>query len=249
MANTTVKLQELSWTGLRSLTEKTDLVLVPTGSIEAKGPHQPLGTDTVMAERMALEIARHVTAGVGPTIPVGTSASGAGQMPGAINAEMSSLENYLYDVCVGIHQAGFKKFVFVDGHSGNGPVIKSVAGKLVDKYGIEPYYILVHQAYKGPIVKEVTDSADPFGHGGEIETSILLHWFPELIDMDQAKPGPPSNVAGSGSPVVSGLKDQLVKFSPEGYTGDPSKATVEKGKFVADWLVEQAVTFIREKVI
>ena len=35
------------------------------------------------------------------------------------------------------------------------------------------------------------------GHGGDSETSFMLHWRPDLVDMSQAAPGKPHQTGGS----------------------------------------------------
>ena len=39
-----VRLHEISWSEAKTLFEKTDVAILPVGSTEQHGPHNPLGT-------------------------------------------------------------------------------------------------------------------------------------------------------------------------------------------------------------
>jgi len=78
------------------------------------------------------------------------------------------------------------------------------------------------------------------GHAGEGETSIMLAIEPELVDMEQARgvvPELPQHVE---------LKWTFDELTPYGVTGDPTKATAEKGELMRDALVELLVSFVEE---
>jgi creatinine amidohydrolase/Fe(II)-dependent formamide hydrolase-like protein len=46
-------LATMTWTEVRALTAGRTVAILPTGAVEAHGPHLPLGTDIVIAEAMA----------------------------------------------------------------------------------------------------------------------------------------------------------------------------------------------------
>jgi creatinine amidohydrolase len=69
-------------------------------------------------------------------------------------------------------------------------------------------------------------------HGGTDETSIMLHLAPERVRPELAERRVPEHLADNsyvrfGGPVSFGwLSDD---FAPEGYIGDPTAATAERG--------------------
>jgi creatinine amidohydrolase len=77
-------------------------------------------------------------------------------------------------------------------------------------------------------------------HGGNDETSIMLHLAPHLVDMDAATRNVPDHLAANryvrfGGAVGFGwLSDD---FGPDGHIGDPTPATAQRG----EQLVAQAV--------
>jgi creatinine amidohydrolase len=88
-------------------------------------------------------------------------------------------------------------------------------------------------------VPEVTFEVwDGLGHGGEGETSILLAVAPELVEMERAKGVVPD------LPVHVQVKWGFDELTPYAVTGDPTKATPEKGRLMRDALVDVMVDFI-----
>ncbi|MFQ6053727.1 MAG: creatininase family protein, partial [Candidatus Bathyarchaeia archaeon] len=78
------------------------------------------------------------------------------------------------------------------------------------------------------------------GHGGEGETSMMLAVAPELVDMGRARgvvPELPEHVQ---------VKWMFDEITPCGVTGDPTRATPEKGLRMRDALADLLTSFIRE---
>ena len=81
---------------------------------------------------------------------------------------------------------------------------------------------------------------DGLGHGGEGETSMMLAVAPELVEMERAKgvvPDLPAHVQ---------VKWRFDEITPYAVTGDPTKATPEKGRLMRDALVDLLVDFVEE---
>jgi creatinine amidohydrolase len=56
-----VALADLTWPDAGALADRDDVVgLIPTGALEQHGPHLPLGTDFLIAERLARAVAESV---------------------------------------------------------------------------------------------------------------------------------------------------------------------------------------------
>ena len=78
------------------------------------------------------------------------------------------------------------------------------------------------------------------GHAGEGETSMMLAVAPELVEMSHAR-GVVLEL-----PLHVEVKWRFEELTPYGVTGDPTKATVEKGRMMRDVLVDLLVSFLRE---
>ena len=67
-------LHEISWTDVKELDKKSTVILLPVGSTEQHGPHNPLGTDFMIAEYIAKEAASLSKKSYClPTLPVGVA--------------------------------------------------------------------------------------------------------------------------------------------------------------------------------
>jgi creatinine amidohydrolase/Fe(II)-dependent formamide hydrolase-like protein len=83
-----------------------------------------------------------------------------------------------------------------------------------------------------------TDSDGP--HADVLETSMMLHLHPELVNMDRA---------GAGFTGRSTLDDVLTRgmraITPNGILGDPVGATAEMGAAVLDAIVGRLTELVR----
>src|SRR5437762_14185118 len=82
-------LASLTWPAVRDLLAARTVAVLPTGAIEAHGPHLPLGTDIVIAEAMARAGAERLSARglhvvVLPALPV-APAPFASEFPGTLH--------------------------------------------------------------------------------------------------------------------------------------------------------------------
>jgi creatinine amidohydrolase len=80
---------------------------------------------------------------------------------------------------------------------------------------------------------------DGLGHGGEGETSMMLHIDPSLVDLSRARGVVPD------LPSYIEVKWTFDELTPYGATGDPSKATIEKGRLMSESLVNMLVDSIK----
>ena len=166
-----VQLAEKSWPEAGKLFEETDVAIFPVGSTEQHGPHNPLGTDHLIAARMAFEVGERTGVPVLPVVPVGVSAHHR-QFPGSLWVSPDIFRGYVREIVLSIASHGVTKFLVVNGHGGNTPSLAEVAGTLRREHGV---FVAVASAYP---------SLD--GHAGEGETSANLYFHGHLVDMSKA---------------------------------------------------------------
>jgi creatinine amidohydrolase len=89
-------------------------------------------------------------------------------------------------------------------------------------------------------------------HGGDVETSLMLHFRPDLVRMDKAEDFRSTqldfmnefkHLRGHG-PVQFGWKAQ--DLNPAGVVGNAAAATAEKGKAVVDHQARAFVELCRD---
>lgn len=228
------------------------VILIPIGSMESHGEHLPVDTDCTIAYHFAVEAARRIPDQVlvTPLIPFTFDAHFM-DYPGTITVQSDTLINYLMDVGKSIAHHGFKRLIFVNGHGTNIPYLTIVSLRL----SIETPALCTHVSSLShqETMKELRESSFPGGisHACEMETSLMLYVDGEHVHMDRARAEMPfphgkhfwRDVAPRAPIDVVGWWSS---FSETGTSGDPTLATVEKGRILFNKEVERLVEFIAE---
>jgi creatinine amidohydrolase len=215
----------------RQLTESPPQVAVlPWGATEAHNRHLPYGTDVIeatsLAERAAeLAYARGARAAVLPPIPFGNNEQQLDQAC-TISFTTATALAVMGDVARSLALQHIDRLVVLNAHGGNQfqPLVRDVQSR----HGI---LIVVANFYEmAPDVKRATFEL-PGDHADEMETSLLLHLCPDLVELHQAGSGErvPFAIKSSSQPGVWTPRPWS-KSHPDTGSGDPSRATGEKGK-------------------
>jgi creatinine amidohydrolase len=168
----TVQLHEISWTEAQKLTEKTDVVILPVGSTEQHGPHNPLGTDHLIAAAFAKVVGDKTGVPVLPVIPVGVSEHHR-QYSGTLWVSPQVFRDYLLGVALAASSHGFKKILIFNGHGGNTAALVEVAGILRRRHNLFSAVLMTFP----PGIN---------GHAGVEETSMNLLYHGHLVHMERA---------------------------------------------------------------
>jgi creatinine amidohydrolase len=147
---------ELNWMRLEAYLERDDRIVLPLASTEQHG-YLSLGTDNLLAERVALEAAEPLGVPVLPVLPYGlTPAFGA--YPGSPSLRAETLIAVLRDVLGSLHAQGFRRLLLVNGHGGNIP-----AGAFVREWmaAFQGAQAIFHSWFNGSRVLEVAEAIDP----------------------------------------------------------------------------------------
>ncbi|HUQ64743.1 creatininase family protein [Oceanobacillus profundus] len=222
---------------------KSKIAILPIGAVEAHGPHLPLGTDNLLAERLSEKLAERVNAFVLPTLPYGQVWS-LRNFPGSINISNDSLMNFLVDIGESLYKQGFTTFAMVNGHLGNGPALKDAARVLFENCPeMRVFYFFYPGMNKAAAeVRETKSSHNTYFHACEIETSYMLYLAPEHVDMDKAItdiPDIPIHADVTPTPWE--------EFTQTAVLGDAKLATEEKGKYIIDIAIENMAKLINSK--
>ena len=167
-----VQLHEISWTEAQKIAEKTDVAILPVGSTEQHGPHNPLGTDHLIAAAFAKVVGDRTGVPVLPVVPVGVSEHHR-QFPGTLWVSQNVFREYLLEVALAATSHGFKKILFFNGHGGNTAALIEVAGILRRNHNIFSAVLMTFPPGVG-------------GHAGIEETSMNLYYHGQLVHMERA---------------------------------------------------------------
>ena len=131
----TRRLDFLPWQAAERSGGRTDTVLIPIGAVEPHGRHAPLGTDTFIATEIAERVAAASGAFVFPPIPLGTLnvLYDFRHAPGAISLDSEVLLHVYTNIGTELVRQGFRNLLFVNGHSGNAPILQVAAFEIRDR--------------------------------------------------------------------------------------------------------------------
>lgn len=205
---------------------KLDTAILPIGTIEAHGPHCPLGTDVMIPDRLALrleEILGPDDVVIAPPVNYGHSWY-LSPFPGTIDISTETLANYIFDIGRSLLKWGLKNIVFLNGHGANAAAMSIASERLADA-GANVLTINWWIHYRDEILKFCSAQ----GHAGEDETSAVMAIRPDLVDLAAA--GEPNLRVPFGDIKRKGIEQHTY---PNAYSSDPSLASEEKGKGILE---------------
>ena len=227
---------ELAATSLTEIRQNpVDLAILPWGATEPHNLHLPYGTDCLASTSIAVDAAKKaalqgVRCMVLPAIPLGSQNPGQTEMPLCIHARYETQKAILSDIVASLHRQQFRKLVIVNGHGGNS--FKNMIRDLAVDY--PDFTIVVANWYEIIPQQGYFDNKDD--HAGEMETSVIMHYYPELVL--------PLSEAGDGAETrfsIDSLNNKTAwtprhwtKASKDTGIGNPKRATADKGKRYID---------------
>lgn len=233
--------RNLSWPQFRGLDPERTVALLPVGAIEQHGPHLPVGVDAMIAEAMAwgaARAARSAEALVLPTQEIGKSVEHLAY-PGTVTLDAEALIASWFAIGESVARAGLRKLLILNAHGGQPQVAEIVARRLrvrCDMLAVSAGWWSVG------LPEGLVDEAERRDgvHAGRIETAIMLHLAPELVDMAAARDFRPANaeVAARNAqlrmlgPMQMGWMAQ--DLHPDGAAGDAASATADLGRRIVD---------------
>lgn len=230
--------RRLDWADYRT-TEYADIdpqktiAILPTAAIEQHGPHLPVGTDTMIAEGMLAALRRQcpddLDIRILPVQAVGKSNEHLFAR-GTLTLTAETALRAWTEIGLSVARAGVRKIVIVNSHGGNLDLISILSRELRVQAGM----LAVKCQWGGFGAPDglYSDREVAYGiHGGDRETSLMLHFRPETVDMSQARDFA-STAEGAEIPPIGPLSYGWVAsdLNPDGPVGEAQLATAEKGE-------------------
>lgn len=218
------RLDRISWSEAAARFRRDPRLLLPVGSCVQHGPHLPLGTDTIIAERLAEDVARRTGLLVAPTLAYGVSARRDREYAGTASLDRKTLHRVLNELIESWEGHGLQEVVLLttNGYARNIQALSMVMTdtvriRSIDLHGVD-------------LSRFLEDGAER-DHGGELETSLLLHLSPHLVRRDSVSDSPDE------SPRAIERGEPVPAAGSPGVVGRPSLATAEKGRRIYEHLV------------
>lgn len=232
------------------------IAILPIAAVEQHGPHLPVGTDTIInTAMMELLVSRapvDLDIRVLPVQAIGKSNEHV-WAKGTITHTATNLIDAWTQIGLEVARAGIRKIVFVNSHGGNEEIMGIVARELRVRAGM----LAVKSGWRFTPEDVLSDLERRHGiHGGDAETSLILHFQPHLVDMTRAENF--VSIAardeqqfrylrptGAFGHVYAWSADDI---NPSGAVGDASIATAEKGRLIAEANVAGMLEMLAEVV-
>ena len=218
---------------------RSDLIILPVGSLEQHGDHLPLNSDCRIAEYFSRKLAEHFHAAMLPVLPIASSLEHTGWR-GAFTFKPETLMSVIRDIAECAEMQNYRVMIVITGHGGNfplGPVCREW-----NRRDRKLKLILQHPyEYGAPLFT----SGRMDMHSGEYETSLLRYIcqepFPFTGDF------PTGNV--SGDLMQSDLNTFGVGcLNPNGVPGHPEDASVELGQKLAEMMTARSIALLESRL-
>jgi creatinine amidohydrolase len=223
------RIKELRPGEIAAILEADPRLIIPVGTCEQHGRHLPLGSDTLIVERLADDFSAEFGILRAPTLEYGVNVVTEEGFPGNASLRKKTLHRMLNDLLDTWESTGVMEFILLTAHEHDphqealATVITTTARvRVVDVFTID--------------FRDVLEGQTAPMHGDEVDTSLLLFLAPHLVQMDLAE-----------DYMMS--RDELRRYRrgwlkvPKGSSGSigrPSLATAAKGAAI--------YAHIREKV-
>ena len=233
--------RDLTTVDFADLDPERTVAVLPVAAVEQHGPHLPVGVDAAINEGIVSRAVALMPDGlqalVLPMTAVGKSDEHLA-FPGTLTLSHETLGRLWYELGASVHRAGLGKILFFNSHGGQPQLLEIVCRDLRVKLG------MFAATAMWPQLIEMSDLFDPVEikhgiHGGQIETSMMLHLQPALVGMERARDFAPVTVEieretkllGRGSAYFGW---QAQDFHPSGASGNAARATAELGKALVE---------------
>jgi creatinine amidohydrolase len=172
------------------------VAVLPIGAVEQHGPHLPVKVDAAInagiIELAVKRMAPECPALILPAMPVGKSNEHLA-FPGTLTLSHETLARVWYEIGESVFRAGCRRIILFNSHGGQPQVMEIVCRELRIKLGM---FAVSSSWFRMTRTSDLFSSAErEFGiHGGESETSVMLHLHPGEVDMAHAENFAPRSI-------------------------------------------------------
>jgi creatinine amidohydrolase len=245
---------EFSSREFRDLDAEKIIAILPIAAIEQHGQHLPVCVDSAINRGMLATLIRMLPADLDirilPVQEVGKSNEHL-CYPGTLTLPASLLIEAWTELGLCVARTGIRKLVMVNSHGGNDEVMGIVAREL--RVRANMLSVKCHWSRLGRPAGLYGEREQKYGiHAGDSETSLMLHFCPDLVDMSQAQDF--SSVAERDEQRFALLRPtgpiayawMAGDLNPEGAVGEAHKATAEKGRMTAEYAVGEFIKLLQD---
>jgi creatinine amidohydrolase len=234
---------ELTSADLRAADMARVIAVLPFAATEQHGPHLPLGTDAFIMDGYTGRALERLPADL-PVVFLPVQAIGTSQEHSAFAGTLSLTDRAALEAWAAIGEsiarAGCRKLVLLNSHGGNSALLDRLALDL--RVRLKMFAVTASWSRFGYPDGLFSGQELAHGiHGGEVETSLMLAFRPDLVRMEEAENFVPASLdferdfAWLRASRPAGFGWMAQDLSSSGAAGDAAAATVEKGEAAADY--------------
>lgn len=225
------------------------IAILPVAAVEQHGPHLPVGVDTMINQGLCDLLVERCPDPLDirllPMQAVGKSNEHL-WAPGTLTLTAQTAMKAWVEIGLSVARAGVRKMLIVNSHGGNMDLISVVSRELRVQAGI----YCVRMAWGAGGAPEGVYSAQEAAqgiHGGDNETSLMLHLRPDTVDMSKAEDFRWSHEQGEIPPVGPIAHGWIASdVHPAGVAGEAHLATAQKGAATADHYVANVIEVLEK---
>ena len=231
---TRLGLDELAWIDVAAHLARDPRLIVPVGALEQHGPHLPLGSNVLIARRIAVDVSREFGVLRAPTIYYGVNVGTARAYAGTATLRQKTLHRSLNELLASWEEHGLAEFILITAHR-HEPHLDALATLLTRRARVR-----VVSIWDVDISDLLEGQPGPL-HGCEAETSVMLYLHPELVRMDRAR-----DFELTPKAFKRYMRGQLPVPPPggAGMVGRPTLATEQKGELIYQRIIASVRTAV-----
>lgn len=240
------RFEEVAGFEVPELASKHPIAVLPLGSLEFHGPHNPIGSDLIIVSGIAERVAARTDGLLFPTLAFTQCPAHTAHFPGTISIRPEVMTMYVAEMLRNVLRLGFRKVFLLNGHDGNiGPGRGALAQVADESKDSALLFASWWEFLPGDLMKTLgmfQQANGGHGHGGPLETSTVAAFRPDLIHLDKAKDLPEPPDLSGGTPYF--LQKSTAKDWP-GYSGHVSEASAEKGRKLVQMSEDAIVKLVK----
>jgi creatinine amidohydrolase len=149
-------ISQMNWMQVENYLQHDNRAVLPLGCTEQHA-YLSLSTDSILAERVALEAAEPLNIPVFPVLAYGVTPSFRAY-PGTVSLRLSTYLNVIGDILDSLTGSGFHRILIVNGHGGNTPAYTRILEYIAGHPGLQ---IKFHNWWNAPQTWAKVQAIDP----------------------------------------------------------------------------------------